>query len=63
MVPSEELAMVLAAVEIDLNRRQIDALVEAVDTKADGITFVTFKAFLEHSELDAQVVLKALETR
>ena len=61
-MPSSELAIILAASDIDLNRRQIDALVEAVDTKVEGITFSTFCAFLEHSDLDAQQVLKALET-
>ncbi|CAK9052135.1 cGMP-dependent protein kinase (TgPKG) [Durusdinium trenchii] len=63
VVPSEELAMILATAEIDMTRRQIDALVEAVDTKADGITFTTFCAFLEHSELDAAAVLRALESK
>jgi len=61
VVPSEELAMVLASAEIDMTRMQIDALVEAVDTKVDGITFTTFCAFLEHSDLDASALLRALE--
>lgn len=60
VVPSEELAMALASAEIDMNRLQIDALVEAVDTKVDGITFTTFCAFLEHSDLDARALLRAM---
>lgn len=43
------------------SRRQIDALVEAVDIKADGVTFASFCSFLEHSELDVKAVLHALE--
>ncbi|CAJ1398018.1 unnamed protein product [Effrenium voratum] len=61
VIPSEELAVVLATATIDLSKRQIDALVEAVDIKADGVTFASFCSFLEHSELDVKAVLHALE--
>ena len=44
------------------DRGQCDAQVLTNPWQADGITFKTFCAFLEQSDLDAHAVLRALES-